>query len=84
MHRPLVPHGIVLSLVTAALLLPIIICVIFGTAALLTAMGDIVGGVVLQRIALGCGLVWVIDLIGLVLSVAVGTLRGPDDPERPE
>ncbi len=84
MHRPLVPHGIVLSLVVAATLLPIIICVIFGTAALLTAMGDTSGGDVLHRIALGCGIVWVIDLIGLVLSVAVGTLRGPDEPEGPE
>jgi hypothetical protein len=84
MHRPLVPHGIVLSLVAAALLLPITICVIFGTAALLTAMGDITGGAVLYRIALGCGIIWVIDLIGLVLLVAIGTLRGPHEPEGPE
>jgi hypothetical protein len=84
MHRPLVPHRIVLSLVVVALLLPIIICVIFGMAALLTAMGDTSGGFVLYRLSLGCGMVWVVDLIGLVLSVAIGTLRGPDEPEGPE
>lgn len=84
MHRPLVPHGIVLSLVALALLLPITICVIFGTAALLTAMGDIFGGVVLYRIALGCGIVWAIGLIGLLVLVAIGTLRGPDEPEEPQ
>ena len=84
MHRPLVPHGVVLALVAVALLLPITICVIFGTAALLTAMGDAAGGAVLYRIALACGIVWVIDLIGLLLLVAIGTLRGPDEPEGPE
>ena len=84
MHRPLVPHGIVLSLVVVALLLPIIICVIFGTAALLTTMGDVSGGAVLYRTALGCGIISVVNLIGLVLSVAIGTLRGPDEPEGPE
>ena len=84
MRRPLVPHGIVLSLVAAALLLPIVICVVLGVAALLAEMGDSVGGVVLRWIALSCGIVWVIDLIGLVLLVAIGTLRGPDGPDELE
>lgn len=84
MRRPLVPHGIVLSLVAAALLLPIVICVVLGVAALLAEMGDSVGGVVLRWIALSGGIVWVIDLIGLVLLVAIGTLRGPDGPDELE
>jgi len=39
---------------------------------------------VLHWLALGCGIVWVIGLIGLVLVVAIGTLRGPDEPKGPQ
>ena len=82
MHRPLIPHWIVLALVATTLLLPITICVVFGVAALLDAMGDSAGGAVLYRIALGCGILWVIDLICLVVVLAIGTLRGPDGPQQ--
>jgi hypothetical protein len=81
MHPPLIPHRIVLALVVAAVLLPIIICVVLGVAALLVGMGDIAGGDALHRIALGCGILWGLDLICLILVLAVGTLRGPDEPE---
>jgi hypothetical protein len=84
MHRPLIPYCVVLTLISVALLLPITICVILGVAALLANMGDAVGGAVLHRIALGCGILWIIDLVGLLLVLAIGTLRGPDKPERPE
>jgi hypothetical protein len=83
MHPPLIPHRLVLALIATALLLPITICVVFGVAGLLEAMGDSAGGAVLHRIALACGILWVIDLIGLVLMLAIGTLRGPDEPEGP-
>ena len=83
MHRPLVPHRIVLTLIATAILLPITICVIFGVAALLQAMGDSLGGIVLHRIALGGGILWGINLICLVLVLAIGTLRGPDEPDEP-
>ena len=39
MHRPLVPHRIVLTLIATALLLPITICVVFGVAGLLGKEG---------------------------------------------
>ena len=84
MHRPLVPHRIVLTLIAAAILLPITICVIFGVAGLLQAMGDSVGGAVLYRIALAGGILWSINLICLVLVLAIGTLRGPDEPDEPQ
>ena len=35
------------------------------------------GGLVLHRIALAGGILWIIDLICLVLVLAIGTLRGP-------
>jgi ammonia channel protein AmtB len=79
MHRPLISPRIILALIATILFLPITICVVFGMAALLAAMGDYAGGAVLHRIALGCGILWVIDLICLVLASAIGSLRGPDD-----
>jgi len=82
MPHPLIPHRIVLALVTAAIFLPITICVVLGVGALLEGMGDIIGGAVLHRIALGCGILWGIDLICLILVLALGTLRGPDEPEQ--
>lgn len=81
MQQPLIPHRFVFSLIVTAFLLPITICVLFGVAALLKAMGDAAGGVVLYRITLGCGILWAIDLICLVLVQAIGSLKGPDEPE---
>ena len=46
-------------------------------------MGDTSGGAVLLRIALAGGILWIIDLVCLVWLLAIGTLRGPDEPERP-
>jgi hypothetical protein len=79
MNRPMIPNRIILSLIVAAVLLPITICVVFGVAALLNQMGDAVGGAVLNRIALAGGILWVIDLICVVLSLAIGSLHGPDE-----
>jgi hypothetical protein len=84
MHRPLIPHRFLLALIAATLLLPITICVVFGVAALLRAMGDLAGGGVLLRIALGFGILWVIDMICLVLVLAIDTLRGPEPPDEPQ
>ena len=47
-------------------------------------MGDSAGGAVLYRLALGCGIIWTIELVCLVLVLAIGTLRGPDEPDGPE
>lgn len=69
----------VFILLTTALLLPICACVILGVAALLDAMGDSIGGGVLRWIGLGCGILWTINLISLVLVQAIRSLPGPDD-----
>jgi hypothetical protein len=79
MSRPMIPDRIVLSLVIAAVLLPITLCVVLGVAAMLAQMGDTAGGTVLNRIALAGGIVWVIDLICLVLTLAIRSLHGPDE-----
>jgi hypothetical protein len=84
MHQPLIPNRVILALIATALVLPITICVVFGVAALLQAMGDASGGGVLNRTALGFGILWAVDLICLVLLLAIGSLRGPDGPDSPE
>ena len=84
MPPPLIPHRVVLTLISVAIFLPITICVVFGVAALLANMGDAAGGGVLHWIAFACGILWVISLICLLLVLAIGTLRGQDRPEGPE
>jgi len=79
MNRPMIPDRIVLSLIAVAVLLPVALCVVLGVAALLVQMGDAAGGAVLYRIALAGGILWVIDLIFLVLALAIGSLRGPNE-----
>jgi hypothetical protein len=79
MNRSLIPDRVVLSLVVVAILLPITLCVVLGVAALLTQMGDATGGAVLDRIALAGGILWVIALICLLLTLAIGSLWGRDE-----
>jgi hypothetical protein len=81
MHPPQIHHRLILALIVAAILLPITLCVVLGVASLLDAMGDSLGGLILRRIALAGGILWVIDGICLVLVLALGALRRPDDPD---
>jgi hypothetical protein len=81
MNHPLIPSRILVALLLAGILLPITLCVIWGVATLLVQMGDSAGGIVLYRIALGGGILWVVDLILLVLALAIGSLHGPDEPD---
>jgi hypothetical protein len=81
MHQPLIPPRLVLALIVATVLLPIILCVVLGVGGLLNSMGDSSGGMVLHRIALAGGILWIIDLICLLLVLAIGAIRGPDEPK---
>jgi hypothetical protein len=83
MQNPMIPNRIVVWLIVGAVFLPITLCVIMGVAALLEAMGDSLGGAVLQRVALAGGIVWIIELICLLLVLAIGALRRPDDADEP-
>jgi hypothetical protein len=81
MQHPLIPPRFLVVLLLSGILLPITLCVVLGVAALLVQMGDSAGGGVLYRIALAGGILWVINLICLVLVLAIGSLRGPDEPD---
>jgi type VI protein secretion system component VasK len=81
MQHPLIPPRFLVVLLLVGILLPITLCVVLGVAALLVQMGDSAGGGVLYRIALAGGILWVVNLICLVLVLAIGSLRGPDEPD---
>lgn len=83
MHQPQFLRRFGLTLIIGAMLLPVCICVTLGVAVLLEGMDDIVGGVVLRRIVLAGSILWVIDLVCLLLVLAIGSLRGPDEPDEP-
>jgi len=76
MSRELVPRWAMMVLTVGAVLLPVAVLVILGTGELLGAMGDALGGTVLRRIALAGGILWVIDLLGLLLALALNSLGG--------
>lgn len=82
MLRPVIFARLLLTLALTGILLPITLCVILGVAALLTQMGDTVGGAVLCRIALGGGILWAVDLIWLLLLLAVGSLSCPNESDQ--
>jgi len=81
MQRPLISERLIPILLACALLLPVAICVVLGVGSLLKAMGDLCGGAVLGRIALAGGILWFLDLVGLLLVLAIHSLRVPDEPE---
>jgi hypothetical protein len=81
MHLPRIFSRLLLTMVFAGILVPITLCVVLGVAALLSQMGDAVGGGVLYRIALAGGIFWVVDLICLLLLLAIGSLCGPNESD---
>jgi hypothetical protein len=80
MRPRLVPQRALLLLIALAVLLLVGGLVTLGLGELLEAMGD-QGAVssVLKYIALGCGVLFVVDLISLILAQAVNSLAETDD-----
>lgn len=79
MQQRLVPQGVLLLLVVVAIVLAIGFGLLMALGRLLAAMGDAGGGVVVDYIALGCGVLFVFDLILLVLVLGVRSLMEPED-----
>ena len=73
-HQPLLSKAL-LPLIAALVVLPIGISVLVAVSALLVAMGDATGGVVVRYVALACGILWVIGLICLVLLQGFHALK---------
>ncbi len=73
-----------LLLVAGALFLPIAIVLLLAVALLLGAMQDEAGQYALKRVALGLGVFWALDLIGLLIVVALQALAGDGNEPRDE
>ncbi len=67
------------TLLVAGLLLPVTICIVLALAALLEAMKDGTGSLVLRYVALTGGVVWLVDLVAIVLLQAIGALDWRDE-----
>jgi hypothetical protein len=66
--------------VVAALLLPVLLVVLLGLAALLQALGDEGGARACSRAAIGGGVAWIAALVVTVAVNAMLTLCGPAVP----
>ena len=84
MRSRLIARRFLATLLAAAVVLPIAVCVLVALGRLLAAMDDAGGAAVLDWIALAIGAVWVLDLVCLVLAQAVNSLAEQDDPPEPE
>ncbi len=70
----------VLILLIAAVVLPIIVTILSGTASLFASLGDASAAAFLGRAALAVGLVWTIELVCLLLVLAWNSLA--DNPPK--
>jgi hypothetical protein len=72
-ERP-VSRRILITLVVGLLLLPLAAWAVVAVAALLGAMGDSAGAVLLSRLAWLFGAAWIVDLVALVAGLAINAL----------
>jgi hypothetical protein len=85
MRKPPIARPTIAMAVSAAIILPIAICLLLGAASLLSGMGDGIGGGALRWIALGGGIVWALDLILLVIAIGMNSLSEADaEPDEEE
>ena len=75
-----IPQRVLFHLIAIALVLPIGACLILALARLLAALDDPPGAAVLDRIVLGCGILWALDLICLILVQGINSLADSNDP----
>jgi len=80
MTSKILPPRMFLVLAAVALVLVISIAVVLGFGALLGAMGDQIGSLVLRWVGAGLGIVFVVDLICLVLALAIRAAANGEEP----
>jgi ABC-type transport system involved in multi-copper enzyme maturation permease subunit len=64
----------IFRLLFGALALPVLMCVLFGLAYLLSALDDDPGAAVVVRVNLALAVLWVFNLILLVLTLAIDSV----------
>jgi hypothetical protein len=72
-----IPQRTLIWLVAGTLILPIALALVLGLARLLGAMGDAGGQIVLDRVGLALGIIWALNLIGLVVVLGMNSLLPP-------
>jgi hypothetical protein len=80
MSQKPVSRSLLLWLTGGLVVLSIAITVLWAVSTLLSGMGDPNGATAVKYVALAAGILWVIDLVGLVLLQAVGSLADIDEP----
>jgi len=76
----MISRHIITILLSAAVILVVSALVAAGFGWLLSQGQDQDAAAVLARIAQGCGLLFLVDLICLVLSLAINELHNSDEP----
>lgn len=79
MRQRLIPQGVLLLLVALAIMLAIGFGLLMALGRILAAMGDLGGAMVVDYMALGCGGLFVFDLILLVLVLALRAVGDAED-----
>ena len=69
------------TLLAAVLGLPLVQAVLFWVSGLLSAMGDAATGGVLRYVNTAIGIVWLLSLVGLLVTLAIQTLDDPPNLE---
>jgi ABC-type transport system involved in multi-copper enzyme maturation permease subunit len=64
----------ILRLLVVAIALPILMCILFGLAYLLTALGDEAGAADVVWVNLVLAVLWVFDMLLLVIALALAAL----------
>jgi hypothetical protein len=62
------------TLLTLALALPVVVCVLIWVRSLLLSMGDPSGAAIITFVGTACLAVWSIGLVGLVIVLAIVAL----------
>jgi len=65
------------TLLVLALALPVAQCVLIWVRGLLTSMGDSDGGAIIGHVGTACGVVWLLSLVGLLITLALTVLNEP-------
>jgi len=79
-EKPVSRRAVIL-LIAGVAVLPLAAWAVVAVAALLGAMEDAAGELMLRRIAWLCGALWAIDLVCLVVVLAINSLSEPPRQE---
>lgn len=68
------------TLLVLVLTLPLVAAVLVWVVGLLRAMGDEAGAAVVGHVGTGCQVVWLVCLVGLLVTLALHSLQEPSRP----